>query len=174
MYLRYWKNQVRCILSCARIPVSLFFSGKDRTYLLACLPASLRSRKSFRKHRGGNGGLTQQRKLSCLQAGDIAVRMLAARTLGEVADAEPEVDELGHSALSAEDAARRDKAGVFHEAVAALLADQNDDVKVVAIVALGKMGEYGELHAGEVADLCDSNNDAVKKKAPLLAVLRNT
>ena len=37
--------------------------------------------------------------------------------------------------------------GSARYAVAALLADQNDDVKVVAIVALGKMGEYGELHA---------------------------
>ena len=35
--------------SCARIPVSLFFSEKDRTYLLACLLASMQPRTSLAK-----------------------------------------------------------------------------------------------------------------------------
>ena len=35
-------------LSCARIPVSLFFSGKDRTYLLACLRPYSRERASHK------------------------------------------------------------------------------------------------------------------------------
>ena len=44
------KNRLRSgVFSCARMPGFLFFFEKDRTYLLACLPASIQPRTSLSK-----------------------------------------------------------------------------------------------------------------------------